>query len=337
MSRQRILVVRTDRLGDTVLTLPVAADLRAALPDAELTLLCAPALAGLAACDRNLDAVLTWRQGTSTRPIARRIATAGFAATVVCYTRFPLVWTLRRSGIPLRAGSGRRLYSPLLNLRDFTSRSASGRHECEGSRAFVRLLLARLGADVAVCDRLPTTGLTLPAAACERAEHLWAELATAAPVVVLQPGSGGSSLDWPLAHMCELADRLRTAGRTVLVHCGPGEEGLAASFPSHRSVGADLDLVELGAVLARADVLVGGSTGPLHLAAALGTPVVGLYPPVRALGPERWGPLGSAHRCLVPPDAPVYAERTDAPPDVMAGIGVDAVIRAVDGILDDDE
>jgi lipopolysaccharide heptosyltransferase I len=106
--------------------------------------------------------------------------------------------------------------------------------------------------------------------------------------VILLPGAGRPDKQWP--KFGELAKRI---GATALVAWGPGEHELA------QSIGADVapqtNLRELAWLLARAKLVIGGDTGPLHLAAALGTPVVGIYGPTN---PLRNGPYGQIDRVV---------------------------------------
>jgi ADP-heptose:LPS heptosyltransferase len=111
------------------------------------------------------------------------------------------------------------------------------------------------------------------------------------------------------------------ASATTVVVWGPGERDLADPIVGDQS-GAVLapptGVAELGALLRRASVVVAGDTGPLHLAAAIGTPCVGLYGPTRG---ERNGPYGSGHRTLQAADG------------AMASIAVSAVLAAAVDVL----
>ena len=108
--------------------------------------------------------------------------------------------------------------------------------------------------------------------------------------VVLIPGAGKLEKQWPVDRFRELAGRI---GKSALVVWGPSERELA------ESIGAELapptNLRQLAAVLLKARVVVGGDTGPLHLAAALGTRVIGLYGPTN---PARNGPYGQVQNCV---------------------------------------
>jgi heptosyltransferase-1 len=102
--------------------------------------------------------------------------------------------------------------------------------------------------------------------------------------VILIPAAGRRDKEWPVERFAELADRI---GKEALVVWGPGERDRA------EAIGADVapqtSLRELAYLLEHARVAVGGDTGPVHLAAALGTPVIGLYGPTN---PARNGPYG---------------------------------------------
>jgi len=124
-------------------------------------------------------------------------------------------------------------------------------------------------------------------------------------LVVLNPGAGRVDKRWPVSHFATLARALaQEAGADVVVAWGPGEESAALGIVDGAATAGVLlapptDLAALIALLRRASVMVAADTGPLHLAAALGTPCVGLYGPT---SPERNGPYGGGHRGLASPD-----------------------------------
>jgi ADP-heptose:LPS heptosyltransferase len=150
---------------------------------------------------------------------------------------------------------------------------------------------------------------------------------------ILNPGGGWASKLWPPEHHGALARSLAQDGLTSLVTWGPGEQSLA-----DRVVAASggiavrcppttlLDYVELAR---RARVVVGADTGPLHLACAVGTPVVALFGPT---DPARNGPF-SAEDVVVrrpPPCAPCHRRRCPRHEGVMAAITVEEVAAAVE-------
>jgi heptosyltransferase II len=121
------------------------------------------------------------------------------------------------------------------------------------------------------------------------------------PVVALNPGASNRIKCWPPARFAELGDRLAAElGVRIMVIGGPEERDLAEGIRAGmRHPVVDLigkvSLLELGALLERCALLVSGDTGPLHLATAVGTPVVALF---GAIDPERTGPVGKGHRVI---------------------------------------
>jgi ADP-heptose:LPS heptosyltransferase len=150
--------------------------------------------------------------------------------------------------------------------------------------------------------------------------------------VILNPGGGWGTKQWPAERFGALAKALSGRGLASLVTWGPGEEALAdrvvAASDGAATRGFPTTLRELVALVRRATLLVAADTGPLHLACAVGAPVVGLYGPT---DPARNGPFGAADVVVrrVPPCAPCH--RRDCPhAGVMAEIPVGEVLAAVE-------
>jgi heptosyltransferase I len=138
------------------------------------------------------------------------------------------------------------------------------------------------------CDRLP-----------ELKEAVW----TARPVVLLHPGGGWGAKRWPADRYGAVAEEFAMRGGEVLINAGPGEEDLAAQVTAAangRATIVSCSLPQLIALTRRVSLVIGGDTGPLHLACALGKPVVGVYGPT---DPRRNGPYGSRFRVLRNPES----------------------------------
>lgn len=108
--------------------------------------------------------------------------------------------------------------------------------------------------------------------------------------IVLLPGAGKPNKMWPVERFRELAQRI---GPKALTVWGPGEKELAEAIGGR--IAPPTNLRELAWILQKAEVVIGADTGPLHLAAALGTKVIGLYGPTN---PKRNGPYGQLGRCI---------------------------------------
>ena len=308
----KVLVARTDRLGDLVLSLPVFEEIKAARPHWQVHAMVSPASVPLVENDPHLDAVWTWtgQESPSERDaLVDKLRAEEFDAAVILQYRMELARLMKTAGIPRRYGplsKGTSWF--LLNRGSLQSRSRGRKHEMEHNLDLARRLTTGwwsrfLGRTDVV--REPRLHLTEGQKEIGRTFRQ-GEAAGAATVAFVHPGSGGSALDWEPARFAGVANLLqRQPGWRVFI------TGSAADTAAVAEVSRDLDegvgvlldrfsLREFMGVLAAGDLFVGPSTGPLHMAAALGCATVGLYPPVVTMGPDRWGPRGAASRALVP-------------------------------------
>jgi ADP-heptose:LPS heptosyltransferase len=118
------------------------------------------------------------------------------------------------------------------------------------------------------------------------------------PVIALHPGGRGSSLAWPIQHFVSLAEQLIGRGVRVIVTGVAEEAELTAPVAAVEGVfdlTGQTTLGELAWIYKECDSVVANSTGPLHLGAAVGTKVVGIYPAAQINSPVRWGPFGPGH------------------------------------------
>ena len=178
-------------------------------------------------------------------------------------------------------------------------------------------------------DHLPVVRPLLPfdAAAESKAQSL------PAPFVLLNPGAGWGAKRWPGERYGELAARLHDAGFSIVVNAGPSEEPLADEVvaSSHgAAVALRCSISELIAVTRRAALVIGGDTGPLHLASALGRPVVGIFGPT---DPARNGPFGGSFRVLRHPQSKRDHTRNTAPEAGLLTIAPADVLSAATELL----
>lgn len=327
---RRFALVRLSALGDVVHALPVAAALRRHRPDAWIAWIVERREAALLTNHPALDAVLTldsraWRRApplaalAALREARRRLASAGVDAVIDLQGLVKSGIVTRATRAPLRIGFAAARCRERLNAL-FTNRHVTPGPECVHAVDQYLALLGPLGVSA------PRVEFDLPTgeAGEARADEFFAAsgLKPRQRIVVLNPGAGNPGKRWAPARFGALARRLADEGLSVLVVWGPGEEATARTIAVAGGAGVTpappTDLFGLLAVLRRASVVVGGDTGPLHLAAALGRPCVGLYAPRRdALnGAARTGPYGAGHRIVQSPNG------------TMDGIGVEPVAAA---------
>jgi heptosyltransferase-2 len=322
-----ILIVRTDRLGDVLLTTPVSTALRRMFPDARISWLVRPYTAPLLEHNPDVDQILVDGDESPGR-LADRIRNERFDAAIVAYPRWRIVWALWLARVPLRIGPANKVYCILLNKRVRQRRSKGAKHEADCNLE----LLAPLGASF---ERYPTRYVATDEERRTARRVLGAKgISGAKPVVILHPGSGGSSARWPLGHFMALGGKFQEAGCDLVVTEGPGEDHEGAMTGNMRRspvfiVAGSANIRELAAMLSWADLVVTNSTGPLHLAVALGVPTVSIHSSIPKRHPARWGPYPAyvegdeLHRVLL---APLGGEGAKASED-MGAVSVEEVWR----------
>jgi heptosyltransferase-1 len=155
--------------------------------------------------------------------------------------------------------------------------------------------------------------------------------AEARPIALIAPGAGWGAKRWPPERYAVVAEGLKQRGFHVLANSGPGEEHLAATIVAGgAAVTLTTTLPQLIAVMRRVALCIAGDTGPLHLACALGRPVVGIYGPT---DPTRNGPYGALARVLRSPGSRRDHKRRAAPDPGLLTIAPEDVLRAADELL----
>jgi ADP-heptose:LPS heptosyltransferase len=302
----RVLAVRLDSLGDVLVTGPAVRALATAAD--EVVMLAGPA--GGQASEMLPGVGRTWvwdcpwirpQPGPVNREdvdaLVERIACERFPTAVV-FTSFhqsplPLALLLRMAGVGSVAAISVDYPGSLLDVRHRVDEDIP-----ESERA---LSLAR------------AAGFSLPAGDDGRLRvrmnaQLPSEVA-GTPYVVVHPGTSVPARAWSVHRWQQTVESLTDQGWRVVVTGAPHEVGLTAEVSGGRGVdiGGRTDLAELAAVLRRASVVVVGNTGPAHLAAAVGTPVVSLYAPT--VPAVRWAPYGVRRIVLGDQNAPCRGSR----------------------------
>src|SRR5215207_9120845 len=290
---QNVLCVRLDTLGDVLMTTPAIRAIRESGLDRRITLLTSRSGAALARFVPEVDSTIVydapWLKATAPALDSRDdlamielLRKRGFDAAVV-FTTFsqsplPAAMLCYLADIPLRLAHCRENPYQLLSTRVMEREPEAGiRHEVERQLDLVA---------VAGCHtKDPTLSLRVPPEDRARVRQLLVSLNidAAAPWIVLHPGATAPSRRYPPERFAEAAGRVaERMGATILVTGDASEADLVARVcraipgPSHELAGV-LSLGELSALIAEAPVLLTNNTGPAHIAAAVGTPVVDLY------------------------------------------------------------
>ena len=322
-----VLIVRPDGIGDLVLSLPVASQLKLLVPGAKVGFLTSPITGPILEHHPDVDYVRTVRV---TDPLSslRAAFSGGVDAAIFLKPFRRLMWAAFLARVPIRVATGFRWYSMLANRRVFEHRSDFLRHESDYNVEMLK------GLGLSPCSpNKPMVCVTEE----ERAagEYRWHSLPR--PRVVVHPG-GRSARRWRPEHFRDLAFRLAHDGYGIVLTGNDRERmEFERDILSTMVVPAGisnlmgcLSVRELMAVIANAHVVVSGATGPAHLGTAVGTSVVSLFDPRKNNLPVRWKPLGNG--LIVRPDVPTCNKCIgDVCPywDCLDRVTIDHVVMAV--------
>jgi ADP-heptose:LPS heptosyltransferase len=321
-----VLVARMDSEGDVLLAGPAV---RAAAHHAErVTLLCGPRGRAAAELLPGVDEVIvhhaSWidaepepvdREATGELVASLSARSVDQAAILTSFHQspLPLALLLRLAGVAEIAAISVDYPGSLLDHR---LPDPGDVHEVRRGLAVV----AALGLTPAPGDE---------GALAVRRVARWAD---PGPYVVVHPGASVPARAWSPERNAALVQALVLAGRRVLVTGGPAETGLTQVVAGEHGVdlGGATSMAELAEVLAGADCVVVGNTGPAHLAAAVGTPVVSLFAPT--VPAARWRPWHVPHE-LLHVEVPCAGCRARACPvpghPCLEGVGIGEVVAAV--------
>jgi heptosyltransferase-1 len=325
MADSRFAVVRLGSLGDIVHTFPAVAGLRESFPTAEIIWLTHPhwvelvASSGLATEIWPVDS----RDLASVRQVVRRLRARNWDAAI----DYQGLW--KAAFLPFFGSVPKRIGFSSATIREFGVPTLyTDRVDCKTThiadqngelslRAGARCPVGRVALDVAETD-----------VSRVRADL---EKQGLSHYVVLSPGGGWRSKCWPAERFGALCQKFRhELAIPCVINYGPGEEALASQVQKAsgeaKPVAYDGELGLLRALLRGARCIVGGDTGPLHLAVVLGTPAVALFGPT---DPARNGPYPPGEIVLRSPNAVTTYGRSDRTDPSLLELTVDAVFAAV--------
>jgi lipopolysaccharide heptosyltransferase II len=342
---RRILCLRLERIGDLVMALPALGELRALAPDASIDLVVGSWNKTIADAIQAVDRVETLDASWLTRG-----ADGSSMATLLLHARR---WRTRhydlainfepdvRSNLLIAASGATRLAGfssggggPLLDVAlPYDTRA----HTADNAVALINAALGRR------TDALARPALKIPEAARAEAARVLSDRRE--PIVAVHVSGGRTIKQWPEARFRDVARTLiENHGATIVLTGSEADrrqvDAVMSGLPGTHvlDLSGTLDLITLAAVLERATLLVTGDTGPMHIAAAVGTPIVAIFGPS---DPARYAPRGALDR-VVRIDLPCApCNRIRVPParcaghtpDCLAGIEIAQVLAAVEGVI----
>lgn len=302
---RKILVTRTDRIGDLVLSTPVFSALREKYPDAWITCLTAVEHRALVEGNLYLDEVLLYDKKDREKNLwgnlrlARILAQKKFDIAIHLHATNRMHLLTWMAGIPHRIGWDRRL--PWALTQSFHDVKIEG-HKHEAAYNFD--LLAPLGIS---CPKTFRTFVPVTERNEQSLENLMAhlEISTERPWITVLPSASCPSKRWPAGAFARVLDQLKekTSAQFILIGSHADrpilEKIRTITRTSFYDLSGRLSLGMLAALLKKSSLLISNDSGPVHIAGAVGTPVISIFGRNQpGLSPKRWGPLQEKSKTL---------------------------------------
>ena len=298
-----IIISRTDAIGDVVLTLPMAALIKKILgDDVKVIFFGRTYTYPVISCCSSVDSFINYDTFEKFDSSGRTnfLNELNADAIIHVYPRSSVATAARNAGIPLRIGTTNRFYHWLTcNKLVRLSRKNSALHEAQLNVKLLRPLGHSGKISLPEINNLFHLNKIQ-----ELSENISSLLSTEKFRLVIHPKSHSSGREWNIDYYRDLIRFLPDNKFQFIVTGGENEKDFIDEWikklPSHIvNLAGKLSLEELISLLNSCDGIVAASTGPLHIAAALGKYTLGIFPPIRPMNPTRWAPLGNKAGYLV--------------------------------------
>lgn len=324
---KKILISRTDGLGDLLLTTPLIKAVKESEGHPYVAVMAGKYASPVLENSPDVDEIIIYDQ-EDRKNLLRKLKDAKFDACITVYPRFDTSFLLASCGIPKRIGSAYRWYSPLFfNIQVTMHRKNSVKHEADYNLELGESIIGKKEANQIYY--YPSNDEKAKADEYVKRKGLPPQF------VIIHPGSRGSAWNISEAKYIEAADKISEFAK-VLITGGPDEKDKIRAMREKMKnmdkvqlLEENMTIREFAAVIGRASVLVSGSTGPMHLAAALGVKTLSFFPhdDIKAMRAKRWGPLGNINEIIKPTASQL------PPAEAMETIPVGFIIDKVKNLL----
>jgi len=339
---KNILIVRTDRMGDVVLTTPSIRALRKTYPKAKISILLAPSTRDLIDGNPNIDEILIDDRKKAHRgmggfvKLVRLLRAKKFDLAILYHTKKRTNLACFLARIPVRMGYKNSKFGFLLTDPIQDIRHHGKQHEVE----YCLNLLKHLGIE----DDQREVYVSIQEESQQWLKQ-WLKknkIAKEGQLIAIHPGASDPSRRWPVNRFAELVTEMNQRYVCKLV--------LIGNFDIRETTRSIISLVDfpildltgmttisqLASLLKRCTLLISNDSGPVHVASGVGTPVVSIFTRNQpGINPERWRPLGKKSRVVsIPPDDEIsFAKAGSVDPKYLELIKTQEVLEAVDSVF----
>lgn len=302
IKHQKILISRTDSIGDVVLTIPMAGLIKEKYPESRIVFLGSSYTKDIVNCSKHIDSFLDWSE-IKKLEFNKQKELLKKENIDICIHVFPnknIARLAKKSNIKTRIGTSHRPYHFLYcNVLPSFSRRKSDLHEAQLNIK----LLSSMGItnEESFSELHKYYGFSKLPVLNPQLEVL---LSKDSKNIILHAKSKGSAREWGLENYRKLTELALEKGMRVFL-TGTEDEGklyrekLVFEHPNLYDLSGKMSLQDLIAFISKTDVLVAASTGPLHIAAATSTLAIGVFPPIKPMHPGRWSPIGNKVKVFV--------------------------------------
>jgi ADP-heptose:LPS heptosyltransferase len=324
LTAESIAIVRTDKIGDMMLTLPMVNAIRSINPSAKISIIASNYTKSLLKNISEIDQALYIEDFAG--GVDELFENNQFDVAFFPRPKYEETRAASKAGVPLRVGSAFRIYSIFYNHRVRDHRKKGTHHEAEYN---CRQIASVVGQEV-------ETKLIHPQVQKETIEALKEKLAAYdinEKYMIIHPGSGGSAYDWSAENFGKAAEIISRKHGLIPVISGIDSEmelckKVQDECPAAINLCGQLTLDEAIALISGASLFTSNSTGVLHIAASFDVPVLGLYPNTSHISARRWGPRNGRSAVVSPPNTEDKSKCDD-----MSLIEVSSVVAAAGELL----
>jgi ADP-heptose:LPS heptosyltransferase len=290
----KILISRTDSIGDVILTLPMAGILKKRFPNVSIVFLGKNYTKSIIETSEHIDEFLSIDDLNKLNPKEQIqfIRNKNISHCIHVFPKKEIAQLMKKSGVQLRIGTANRAYHWLTcNKLIKLSRKNSDLHEAQLN---CKLLSAvGINEEFSLVDLAAAYGFTKHLALPQKHKEL---LSKDKKNIIIHAKSQGNAVEWGLENFSKLISKIDKEKFQVFIS-GTQAEGqllqpLIKNNPDAVDLTGKLSLPEFISFINEADILIAASTGPLHICAALGKKAIGLFLDKRPIHPGRWAPIG---------------------------------------------
>ncbi len=309
-----VLVSRTDKIGDVILTLPLINEVKRLIPNAIITFLISRKLENLIDGYKDADKVFFIED----IKLDNFLKTNKYDIAISVYPRKELAMAFYKAGIKIRVGTAYRLYSVLFNHRIKEHRKYADKHESD----YNLNLLSFLGKDISYDKKF---FFKYTKDEFNLFSNKLSTLNLSDKFIIIHPGSKGSARDLPMDKILQIPETIiKDYPEYKIVLTGISQEKPITLLFKERyedkviDLAGELKLKELLILIDKSSLFISNSTGPVHIAGALNKNIIGFYPNSAPMNAVRWKPLSDKVKVISPEKG-----------DNMSGIDVKVIESAI--------